>query len=340
MRKTYVGIVRDHSGSMSRLATKAANDYNLTIDGIKKSMELGDQAAFVTVVECGVGYLGSIIRTETNTPIDDVKRLSQYHTTGSYTPLWGSVGEAITALETMQKLNDPEAAFLVMVITDGADNKSVSGWSGNQLSRKIQELQMTDKWTFVFRVPKGNKYSITRIGIPEDNVLEWEQTEESLVQSTQATVKAMDTYFADRSRGITRSTSFYDKPDTSKLTTNTIKAIAEDMTSRLSTFQVGRQHDTSFIKDFVEVVTGKPYRLGHAYYQLSKKEKVQASKDLCIRDKSTKKIYGGFAVRGMLGLPPGDIKVAPEEYGKYDIFVKSTSVNRKLVGGTDLLYLN
>jgi hypothetical protein len=33
--KNYIGFARDHSGSMSRIATAAARDYNSNIDSIK-----------------------------------------------------------------------------------------------------------------------------------------------------------------------------------------------------------------------------------------------------------------------------------------------------------------
>lgn len=41
----------------------------------------------------------------------------------------------------------------------------------------------------------------------------------------------------------------------------------------------------------------------------------------------------------MLGLPDFEVKVNPASYGQYDIFVQSTSVNRKLIKGTKLLVL-
>jgi hypothetical protein len=41
-----------------------------------------------------------------------------------------------------------------MVITDGEDNNSRK-YSGVAIGSIIRTLQATDKWTFVFRVPKG-----------------------------------------------------------------------------------------------------------------------------------------------------------------------------------------
>ncbi len=68
-----------------------------------------------------------------------------------------------------------------------------------------------------------------------------------------------------------------------------------------------------------------------AFYELSKPEKVQGHKDIAIRDKTT-------GARDLLGLPKyGDIRLAPLDHGNYNLFVQSTSVNRKLMNGTNLM---
>jgi hypothetical protein len=79
---------------------------------------------------------------------------------------------------------------------------------------------------------------------------------------------------------------------------------------------------------------------GAAFYQLMKKEdEVQDYKQIVIRDKKSKVVYSGANARQMLGLPyNGTVKVVPGNHGTYDIFIQSTSVNRKLVKGTQVLY--
>jgi len=105
----------------------------------------------------------------------------------------------------------------------------------------------------------------------------------------------------------------------------------------------------STIRDFVEdklrniklnKTLGRQYQIGRAYYQLTKTEEVQASKDMVILDKSTNALYGGQEARSLLGCPTGiSFKIKPAIHGhQYDIFIKSTSVNRKLINGTKLLY--
>ncbi len=84
---------------------------------------------------------------------------------------------------------------------------------------------------------------------------------------------------------------------------------------------------------------GSSYKKGHAYYELTGPETVQAAKSLVILDKATDKLFGGDQARALLGLPIGSsCRVKPGDHGNDAIFVESTSINRKLDPGTTLLY--
>jgi hypothetical protein len=64
---------------------------------------------------------------------------------------------------------------------------------------------------------------------------------------------------------------------------------------------------------------------------------VEAQKEIVVRNVSSGKLYGGRNARHLLSLPDYTVKVAPDKYSNYEIFVQSTSVNRKLVPGTTVL---
>lgn len=83
-----------------------------------------------------------------------------------------------------------------------------------------------------------------------------------------------------------------------------------------------------------------PFLKGSAFYQLTKTEaRVQDSKMIAIRDKINGRVYHGPAARDMIGLPHiGTVRLHPGDHGNYDIFIQSTSINRKLVAGTQVLY--
>lgn len=96
------------------------------------------------------------------------------------------------------------------------------------------------------------------------------------------------------------------------------------------------------IKDFT-LANDLIFKVGRGFYEFTKKETIQASKEVIILDRTTGDMFEGNAARDVLGLPYGSpIRMDPRTAGfdttKYTVFVQSTSANRKLIGGTDFLY--
>jgi hypothetical protein len=148
------------------------------------------------------------------------------------------------------------------------------------------------------------------------------------------TVAATQLYTESRSRGITTSATLY--ADASKLTTGGVRGMTKQVTP-VETKQVSKYMDGRAIADFF-----KPFKPGAHYYQLVKPEYIQEDKELVvhIKDKNEYR-QGSRTVRMLLGLPEtGKIRVAPGAHSdKFDIYVQSASVNRKLVEGQKLLTL-
>lgn len=339
--KTYAALVRDHSGSMRSIKSGAMADFNLTIDGMKSAVrENLEQQIRASVIECGVGYRAEVRVRESMRPISQFAQMSSYTADGGATPLWDSVGQAINEIETLvpySDMIDPTTAYIVMVITDGHENSSRT-WDARKIAEKIRQLQATDKWTFVFRVPRGNAAGLVKMGIPSGNIMEWEQNERDLERSTVAHVAATQSYFKSRSAGATSVAAFY--ADASALTSTEVKAQLVDISNNVLQLTVHATDNGMMIRDFCERHIGRgKYKTGEALYQLTKREEVQDYKRFAVRDNYTGHIYSGAAARQLLGLPSyGTIKVIPVKGGQYDVFVQSNSVNRKLVAGTSVLY--
>lgn len=340
MKKNYIVIVRDHSGSMSSIRRAAARDYNDNIAALKEAASREQQDTIVSTVKCGDGnarYTNLVSREIVNSNVHVLREISErnYDTSGGSTPLFDSVGEAIAILEAAPDRNDPDVSFLVMVITDGDENSS-RRWSGQSIGQRIRELQATDKWTFAFRVPRGGARNLERLGIPAGNVLEWDQTERGFEVATQTTRSAISNYYSGRTKGLTASKAFY--TDLSGVSTKTVQAQLVDISKEVTLWNADK--DGELIREFCERKTRKPFLKGAAFYQLTKTEKkVQDYKQIIIKDKSSGAFYSGQNARNLLGLPHyGEVKIIPGNHGKYDIFIQSTSVNRKLPTGTQVLY--
>lgn len=93
------------------------------------------------------------------------------------------------------------------------------------------------------------------------------------------------------------------------------------------------------IKDLVESKLGIPYVKGHAYYKLVKNEHIQPQKEIVIRQKNTSDYFSGDNARKILNLPDQEVKFIPGDFGDWDVFVQSTSVNRKIIPKQEVLVI-
>ncbi len=335
MKKNYIAIVRDHSGSMWGLAQSAARDYNSNIASLKEASQRENLDTIVSTVKCGVGSAGLVERDVVNSNVQVLKEITAhgYETTGGSTPLFDSVGEAIEIIRSAPDAGDPEVSFLVMVITDGQENSSRRWRSG--LGEEIKRLQATDRWTFAFRVPRGYATALEDLGIPGGNILEWDQTERGFEVATRATEQSISNYYLSRSSGLKSVKTFY--TDLSAVSASQVKAELKDISGQVEIFRADREE---LVREFCERKTRKAFLKGAAFYELTKTEpKVQDYKQIAIRDRKTNAVYAGEAARDLLGLPRrGTARVVPGDHSAYDVFVQSTSVNRKLPAGSRLLY--
>lgn len=110
----------------------------------------------------------------------------------------------------------------------------------------------------------------------------------------------------------------------------------------LSKFQIMDVDKPIVIKDFVELA-GAVFQVGKGFYQLVTPELIQEKKEVIFVDKLTGEVICDTRkCRELLGLPYGTKgKVSPKKLDickKYNVFIQSTSYNRKLDGNTKFLY--
>jgi hypothetical protein len=338
--KSYIGISKDHSGSMHSRVRQALQDFNQTISSIKKSSIENNLDTIMSVVSCGIkdhrGITGNWFDYE-NSNILSIKELDKYITNGTKTPLFDSIDLMIDSFLNVPDYHNENVTFLVMAISDGYDN--ASRISGEELGRKIIKLQNTDRWTFVFRVPTGNKKSLVQLGIPEGNILEWDtSSSDGLLRTSEITTSAIGTYHRNLSKGKTSTRSFY--ADTQNVSSAKLKRELTDISSQVSVFDVYPEDANSQIRDFIEKrIQGKMLK-GGAFYELVKTEpKVQSYKQIIIMDRANKRMYSGDEARYLIGVPTDqDIRLKPGSFNKFDVFIQSTSVNRKVTDGSRVIY--
>lgn len=331
-----IGFSLDYSASMRSMSAAAMRDFNTNLDVIKQESKRLAQETRVTVNQCSGSsvYSSPNVFLHRGVPSDEVHHLTEYRATGYTTPLYDSIGEIIDLTKYHMRTipAGTNVSAMVIVITDGQENSSTK-WTRASLQEEIINLQKTNNWTFVFRVPRGYMYHVRDLGVPEQNIMEWETTEKGLEYSTRVTASALQSHYQLRSTGATSNSTFY--ADLSKVSDSTIKGTLNDITKDVWLLPVT---EDIAIRPFVERC-GMKYSQGKGFYQLTKSEEVQDYKEICVQDKRDGKIYGGRDARDLLNLPhQGYIRLRPGQTGNYDVFVQSTSVNRKLIDGTRLLY--
>lgn len=242
---------------------------------------------------------------------------------------------AYKAIEDMNKIPElyGDSSKLVYVITDGAENRSRK--SSVDLKRQISAL--AENWTLAVFVPDktGQTYA-EKCGFPKDNILIWDATSKQGVENIGKIIKdATDNYMVQRATGVKGTKNLFqlNADLSSRKVRDNLDSLAPEKYMMISV------HKDTPIKEFVESWTKEPYVVGSGYYLLTKPEKVQAYKQVAIKNKQSGRVYVGSAARQMLGLPSHEVKVAPVATDAYDIFLQSTSVNRKLIGGTQVLVM-
>jgi hypothetical protein len=337
MKTTDVIIVADVSGSMSHLQSKQQDAIYALLQ--QMAAEEKDHVFLVSIHPFGSTVGGDAparlydpaLQPTAFKPASayarnelDVLRCDQ-----GATRLLDAVGYALE----QSKPRNAEAT-LIQVFTDGGENASTKVTRDSLKYAMAQEMAK-DRLTVAVTGPRAAGDLLRWCGLPDDNFRPWDgQTAESYRQTVTATSQSLSTFTQERKAGRTRSIRYY--ADATKLTTPGIRGMTKKVEpSEVKT--VSKHMDGRAIADFF-----KKFEKGRHYYQLVKPEYIDEDKDLVVHDKQANEYrQGSRTVRMLLNLPEqGKLRVYPGPHSeKFDIYVQSASVNRKLVEGQKLLTL-
>lgn len=203
----YIAFVMDHSGSMCDIADISKNNFNEQLQQIKADSK--DHKNYVTIIEFG----DTIREVCVNKDIDEVKEMQAYMTNGS-TPLYDSIMLAISKIEGFISEDDKSAA-LVTIITDGYENSSMehSGQKGRlRVKARIEELQKTGKWTFVFMGADQDilETAVDGLGIYAGNTMSFTSTIDGCRESNVRYMSSYTNWSNNRSGGSTSTVNFFE----------------------------------------------------------------------------------------------------------------------------------
>ena len=324
----HIGFVIDNSSSMYHLQKEVVRVTDNQISYLAQRSKELDQETRATLYLFDnriqvINYDKDVLR---------LPSLTKHYNPNGMTALVDATLKCIEDLEKTPELYGNHA-FLIYVITDGEENHSYNSYP--VLSSKIQKLP--NHWTVAVLVPnQRGVFEAKKFGFPAQNISIWDATStQGLVEAGNVIRKATDMWMENRSKGIRGSTNIF-QLDVSKLNASTVMSSLRSLSpSQYKLLYVNRD---SAIRPFVEEQTGS-YRIGSAYYQMTKKETIQAQKMICVLDRNTGSVFAGTEARNLLGLPNYKVDVRAADHDRYEIYVQSTSVNRKLISGTKLLVL-
>ncbi len=324
----HIAFVLDESGSMGHLQNKVIDVFDNQIEFLAKRSQELDQETRVTIYAFADN-------TRNITYDKDVLRLPSlrnHYNPDGLTALIEATQKAINDLKKTPELYG-DHAFLIYVLTDGGNNK------GNHLASALKkEIEgLPENWTLAVLVPdQTGVFAAKGFGFPAQNISVWDATSAKGFEKAGATVRqATETFMTNRAQGIRGSKNLF-TVDAKNLTKSAVKNTLTELNP--SEYDILDVRKKVAVQPFVESWK-LPFRKGANYYQLMKAETVQNYKQVIVQDKVKGKLYAGVEARQLLGLPDQEVKVTPGDFKDYSIFVQSTSTNRNLVPGTQLIVL-
>jgi hypothetical protein len=318
----HVILVLDQSSSMNGIREDAALAFSNQVAGIRAAAAKEKQPVTVSTI---------LFADTVQLPVQDfdVRHYRPYGNTNLY-------GAIVDAVNHVNKVRTGKDTALVVVITDGQENRNV--FTRTQVRDIIGAAMEDENFNIVGNAPPGGRNTLIDIGIPAANVTEWEATSQGVTELSSISTRSFGNYFNSVSLGHSpRAATVSYMANMNAIAPADVNKMT-DVSDQFKRWRVSAGEGGQEISDFVRS-KGVVYSAGRAFYELTKPEKVTANKTLVILDKQTGAIYSGDQARRKLGLPVGrDIRVKPGSSGEFTLFIQSTSYNRKIVGGTTLIY--
>jgi len=328
----HVAIVIDESSSMSHLKDRVVEQVDNQVKHLAtRSKELGQETRVsLYLFNCDARCIVYDM---------DVLRLPSLRDIYAPSGMTALVDASLLALSDLGKMPELYAdhAFLVYVITDGGENNSRSSKAG--LFSTVSRLP--ENYTVATFVPnaEGHRMAVA-LGFPAGNISIWDASSKAgLDKAADVLKQSTDNYMTMRAKGVRSTKNLFVAQVAAKRTevVQKLKPVTNPYTCWRNT-----KNQATPIKDFVEKHTGQAYMVGSAFYQLVKTETIQSHKRICLRTIPDGRLLSGSLdeVRKVLCLPTGgDIKVTPGDFKDFQVFVESTSVNRNVVPGQEVLVM-
>lgn len=336
----HVAFVLDASTSMDHLTEKVIQVADRQVAALATNSQQYKQETRISIwvfsdrdnIECVVWDM-------------DVLRLpsiAEFYQPSGNTALIDATLKSIGDLGTVSQIYG-DHSFLMFVWTDGEENNSLIR-SPRVLSDRINGLP--DNWTVAALVPNIRGVAMAKqFGFPAGNIQMWDaSTEKGMEEAHEVIVSAHTSFMKARATGMRSTSTLFDMSAAAvnKATIQAAGLTPLDPSEYILVPVVFRQpfqDGDDWISAFTESL-GYQYVARRGFYQLTLATVlVQAHKEIAVFEKKSGKVYTGKNARALLGLPDMNVTLKASQNHDYDIFIQSTSNNRKLLLGSKYLYL-
>ena len=262
----HVVLLVDSSGSMNSIGSSRVREvFEAVVKRLENISRTFDQEVRVSVYF----FNDNVTCARFDTDVYRVRNIFDQYRIGGSTVLLDAFEKAVGDLEkTAQMYGDH--SFLLYVLTDGEENGSRTA-TASSVATRIKRLD--DRWTTCIQVPtqQGRMYA-ERYGFPRENVEIWNTA--NVEEAANRFERGMQNYVTSRAAGIRGTKSFFNL-DVSNLNTVAVQDSLDKISARsVKLCQNTDPKQAVEIRPLIEKATGRDYVLGHAYYQLVKKETI------------------------------------------------------------------
>ena len=186
-------VILDKSGSMETIRKEAIDGYNETLGSIRAAQlkHLDTQEHYVSLAafcSCGIDMIYD------KTPIKDAEKLTwEKYDPCCCTPLFDAIGKTVKKMK-LDVRDIADAAVVVTIITDGAENASVE-WKAASVKKLIEDCKK-EGWVFSF-IGAGEDIIQIATTISITNTMLWEQTSEGTAKMFKTENQARNQFYDD-----------------------------------------------------------------------------------------------------------------------------------------------
>ena len=205
MSKTYVAIILDKSGSMAQTKVAAITGFNEQIQQLKEDSKTQE-------IYCSlISFNGEVFEHLWNVPADQLAEanVEDYIPSGN-TAMRDAIGYTVQKLLNTTDQEDPNTAYLIVTISDGATNHD-KHYGVDSLKELSEGCQATKRWTFTY-VGCDERYlrEIARqTATPVANMASWSNSSESVaLRGFSNNTARQKKYFKEREMGQVGSANY------------------------------------------------------------------------------------------------------------------------------------